>query len=62
MNCKLALGGRSLSLGGPTNLLPDLPTNLAHNQYKKNISLIVGTTRDDGSYVATGKLNSKHNY
>lgn len=44
-------GGRSLTIGGPTNLLPDVPQNIAYN---KSIPIIVGTTKDDGVYVTTG--------
>ncbi|XP_037048128.1 glutactin-like [Bradysia coprophila] len=50
----LHLGARSLSIGGPNNLLPDLPQKIVSApQYKKNYPMIIGTTKDDGSYVAT---------
>lgn len=56
MNGRWGLGARSMTVGGPTNLLPDMPGNLVKaGKYNKNISLIVGTTRDDGTYVATGQ-------
>ncbi|KAG4079302.1 hypothetical protein HA402_007994 [Bradysia odoriphaga] len=50
----LHLGARSLSIGGPNNLLPDLPQKIVSApQYNKNYPMIIGTTKDDGSYVAT---------
>lgn len=52
------VGGRSLSIGGPSNFLPDLPEKIVSSpQYKKTIPMIIGTTKDDGSYVATGLIN-----
>lgn len=55
----LKLGARSLSIGGPNNLLPDLPQNIISSaQYNKSIPMIIGTTKDDGSYVATGLIDS----
>lgn len=54
---KVLPGGRSISIGGPNNLLPDTPQNIiSSGKYNKSIAIIVGTTRDDGSYVATGEF------
>lgn len=56
MNGKMRIGARSLSVGGPNNLLPQSPEKLIDfGIFNKSIPLIVGTTRDDGSYVATGE-------
>lgn len=53
----LHLGARSLSIGGPNNLLPDLPEKIVTApEYNKNYPMIIGTTKDDGSYVATGSI------
>lgn len=54
INGKVSPGARSISIGGPNNLLPDTPQNIARN-YNKSIPIIVGTTKDDGDYVATGE-------
>lgn len=43
------------TVGGPTNLLPDTPHDLV-SSYNKSIPIIVGATKDDGAYVATGKF------
>lgn len=53
----LYLGGRSLSIGGPTNLLPDTPQNIIDSgQYNKSIAIMTGVNKHDGSWVATGKV------
>lgn len=53
----LYLGGRSLSIGGPTNLLPDTPQNIVDSgQYNKSIAIMTGVNKHDGSWVATGKV------
>ncbi|KAJ6650003.1 Glutactin [Pseudolycoriella hygida] len=50
----LKLGARSISIGGPSNYLPDLPQKIVSSpQYNKSVPMIVGTTKDDGSYLAT---------
>lgn len=56
MNGKMRNGARSLSVGGPSNLLPHSPDKLIidFGKFKKSIPLIVGTTRNDGSYIASG--------
>lgn len=49
------LGGRSLSIGGPTNLLTDTPQNIVDSgRYNKSIAILNGVTKHDGSWVATG--------
>lgn len=54
---KRPLGGRSLTIGGPTNFLPDLPDKIVTSSaYNKSIPIIIGSTKDDGSYIAGGKL------
>ncbi|XP_055302443.1 glutactin-like [Sitodiplosis mosellana] len=51
---KVLSGGRSISIGGPNNLLSDTPQNFVlSGSYNKSIPIIVGTTKDDGDYVAT---------
>lgn len=56
---KMLKGGRSISIGGPNNLLPDTPENIMQSgSYNKTIPIIVGTTKDDGSYVTCGILNT----
>lgn len=67
---KVLPGGRSIAIGGPNNLLPDTPQNIiTSGSYNKSIAIIVGTTSEDGSYVATvaydilatsNKLNDKY--
>lgn len=60
---KLPIAGKSLSIGGPNNLLPDLPEKiLQSSKYKKSIPLIIGTTQNDGSYPATGMFFSISNF
>lgn len=55
MDGKTPKAGRSLSIGGQSNLLPDLPENLIKSvSYNKSVPIIIGTTKDDGSYVASG--------
>lgn len=52
---RFPVAARALTIGGPTSLLPDIPENLVKfGKFNKSIPLIVGTTRDDGSYIATG--------
>lgn len=56
---KILLGGRSIAIGGPSNLLPDTPGNIIQSgRYNKTIPIIVGTMKDDGSYVTTGIINT----
>lgn len=51
----IALGGRSITIGGPSNFLPDRPENIIKSKnYNKSIPIIIGTTKDDGSFLATG--------
>lgn len=47
--------GRSLSVGGPDQLLPDTPRNIVNSKnYNQSIPLIIGATKHDGSYYAGG--------
>lgn len=47
---------RALTIGGPTNILPDTPDNLRRTgNYRKDVSILLGTTKNDGSYLTTGK-------
>lgn len=47
--------GRTLSIGGPDNLLPDTPENiLSSTGYNKSIPIIIGITKHDGSFLAGG--------
>lgn len=56
MNGLNHIGGRSLTIGGPSNFLPDTPRNLlAKGQFQKNIDLIAGVVRNEGSYLAASK-------
>lgn len=52
------VSGRSLSIGGPNNLLPDLPQNLIRSgKYNKSIPIMAGTTKHDGSWIAAGYIS-----
>lgn len=52
---KLPIAGKSLSIGGPNKLLPNSPEKILQStKYKKSIPLIIGSTKTDGSYAATG--------
>lgn len=54
---KVLPGGRSISIGGPNNLLPDTPQNIVSSGgYNKSIPIIIGTTKDEGDYVATSEF------
>lgn len=56
---KVLKAGRSIAIGGPNNLLPDTPRNIMQSgSYNKTIPIIVGTTKDDGSYVTSGILKT----
>lgn len=58
---KLLTGGRSISIGGPSNFLPDTPQKIVSSgTYNKSIRIIIGTTRDDGDYAATGEFDLKN--
>lgn len=46
--------GSSISIGGPSNLLPDRVENMFQSKYfNKSIPLIIGITQTDGSYPMT---------
>lgn len=50
------MGGRSLVIGGPSNLLPDTPINLLQSEnYPTNISMIAGVTKDEGTFLTASK-------
>lgn len=51
---KLPKVGGSLTIGGPSNLLPDYPENIfTSKHFNKTIPIIIGTTQTDGSYPMT---------
>lgn len=59
MSGKLPIAGKSLSIGGPNSLLPDLPEKILQlAKHKKSIPIIIGTTKSDGSFPTTGKFSS----
>lgn len=48
--------GRSLTVGGPDELLPDTPQNIVTSgNYNQSMPLIIGATKHDGSYYAGGE-------
>lgn len=48
---------RSLTIGGPTNILTDTPDILRRTgNYRKDVPILLGTTKHDGSYLTTGKI------
>lgn len=52
---KVMPGGRSIALGG--SLMPDAPQKIIQSGgYNRTIPIIIGTTKDDGSYVTAGNL------
>lgn len=54
---KTLSGGQSISIGDLNNILPDTPQNiLLSARYNKSIPIMIGTTKDDGDYVATGEI------
>lgn len=57
MDGKILSGGQSISIGDLNNILSDTPQNiLLSGRYNKSIPIIIGTTKDDGDYVATGDI------
>lgn len=51
------VGGRSMTYGGPSNLLPDKPDNIRRSgEYRKDLAIMSGATKDDGSYLTSRKL------
>lgn len=48
------MGGRSLTIGGPSNLIPDTPLNIRRQAlYRKDLAVMTGITKDDGTYLTT---------
>lgn len=49
------MGGRRLTFGGPTNLLPDSAYEIIKSgKYRKNLAVLAGVTKNDGSFLLTG--------
>lgn len=56
MTGKTLAAGRSISIGGPNDLLPDTPHNIVSSKkYNQSIPLIIGATKHDGSFVAASE-------
>lgn len=48
------LGGLRMTIGGPSNMLPDIPHNLwKKGKGRKNLPLLIGCTKHDGSFALT---------
>lgn len=52
MNGIRSVGGRGMTIGGPTNLFPAIPFDIRRSgNYRKDIDVMTGVTRHDGSAV-----------
>lgn len=50
------VGGRSLTVGGPSNYLPFKPIELLHKGfYKRNVRLLTGVVKDEGTFLTISK-------
>lgn len=53
------VGGRSLTVGGPSNLLPDTPLNIRRKAlYRKDLAVMAGITKNDGTFLTTRKYKN----
>ncbi|XP_058065428.1 glutactin-like [Anopheles bellator] len=53
------VGGSGMVVGGPTNFLPASPFNLLRTgQVRKDVRLMAGVTKHDGSFMMTGIYDS----
>lgn len=49
------MGGRHLTLGGPTNLLPDSAYEIIRSgKYRKDLAVLAGVVKHEGSFLLTG--------
>lgn len=49
---KIPKYGSSLTIGGPSNLLPDLPEQMIQaRNFNKSIPIIIGVTQTEGTYT-----------
>lgn len=52
------VGGRSLTIGGPSNYLPFKPNELFQmGSYKRNVRLLAGVVKNEGSFLTASKYN-----
>lgn len=52
------VGARSLTVGGPSNFLPDTPQNLIDKGFfLRNLSLVAGVVENEGTYLAACMTN-----
>lgn len=52
------MGARSLTVGGPSNFLPDTPRNLiANGFFLRNLSLVAGVVQNEGTFLAASMKN-----
>lgn len=52
------VGGRSLTIGGPSHYLPYAPSELLQmGYYKKNVKLIAGVVKNEGSFLTAREFN-----
>lgn len=50
------VGGRSLTVGGPSNLVPETPLSIRRKAlYRKDLAVMAGITKHDGTYLTTRK-------
>lgn len=55
---KIPTGGSSLSIGGPSNLLPDHPEQILKSKhFNKSIPIIIGVTQTEGTYAMKSNVN-----
>lgn len=52
------VGGRSLTIGGPSNYLPYAPSELLQmGYYKKHVNVIAGVVKNEGSFLTAREFN-----
>lgn len=59
LNGITSVGGRALTYGGPYNILPATAIDLKRSgRYRKNLSVMTGVTKHDGSFLAQRKRDA----
>lgn len=50
------MGGRCMTLGGPTNLLPESAYDIVRSgQYRRDLAVMAGTLKHEGSFLVVGE-------
>lgn len=61
MNGVTAVGGASMTVNGPTNILPAIAFKIKQaEQYRKNLRVMTGVTKHDGSFLVASKFFVLH--